>query len=94
MGRISNVRVVFIPIGRPLRNDGQRQRFADAQASGRLAEVDAARGADALDVAAERHEVQVRLEQLALRVARFEPECRRDLAGLAGRRLDVPLVPS
>ena len=58
-----------------------------ADAVGELAEVDPAGGADALDVAAERHDVEIGLEQIALRVARLEPERGGDLPQLAGRCL-------
>ena len=78
--------------GRALRNDGQRQRLAERHAIRRLAEIDQAGGADALDVAAERHDVEIGLEQLALRIARLEPERGADLAQLAGRRLRVQAI--
>ena len=74
------------PARRPLRNHRERERFAQVDARRRLSEVDAGRGADALDVAAERDDVQVRFEQIAFRVARLQPERRRDLTKLAGRR--------
>ena len=70
---------------RTLRNHRERQRFAEGDAIGRFAEIQPACGADALDVAAERHDVQIRFEQLALRIARLEPEGNADLAKLSGR---------
>ena len=72
-----------------LRNHGERQRVAERDAIRRLAEIHQACRADALDVAAERHEVEIGLEQLALGIARLEPERGGDLAQLACRRSRV-----
>jgi hypothetical protein len=77
---------------RTLRNHGERERLAKAHLIRRLAEIEAARGADSLDVSAERHSVEVSLEQFPLRVARLQPERRSDLTQLAGRRLRVQPV--
>ena len=65
---------------RSLRDDGERERFAQCQRIGTFAEIDVAGGADALNVAAERHHIQISLENLVLRVSCFEPNRGGDLA--------------
>src|SRR5687768_14532700 len=59
---------------RTLWNHRERQRFAEREPIGRLAEVQAARCTDTLNVAAEWHDIHVRFEQLAFRIPRLEPE--------------------
>jgi hypothetical protein len=79
-------------LGRPLRDHGQRQRFGKTQLTGRLSEIDAACRGDALDVAAKRHQVEIRLEDLALGIPQFEPRGRGDLPELARCRPGVQAI--
>src|SRR5271166_4968237 len=69
----------------PLRDNGQRQRFAHGEPRGRFAEIDAARGAGSLDVAAEGNQIEIRFEQVALRISRLQPNRGADLSQLAHR---------
>ncbi len=71
--------------GGTLGNYGQRHRFSQIDAVGRFTEEDSAGGADTLHIAAERRDVQVRFQQLALRIAALQPECGRNLTQLPRR---------
>ncbi len=79
------------PRGR-LRNQYQRQGFGDIESRSGLVEVDLACGADALDVAAIGHQVDVGLQQLALGVAHLQLHCARDLLQLAADAARVQVV--
>ena len=68
---------------RRLRNQHQRERFCEVEPRGRLVEINEARGTDALDVAAVRHQVEMRLQQVALRVAHLQLHGACDLLQLA-----------
>src|SRR5262249_57839828 len=74
---------VAVAARRALRHYGEGNGFAEGDTAGRLAEVDAARGADSLDVATERCEVEIGLQDVVLGVSGFEPGCGRDLAKLS-----------
>jgi hypothetical protein len=68
---------------RCLRQAGQQRRLLQRQVLRLLAEVDLARGVDAVGAVAERRDVQVVLEDLQFRHVRFEGERKPDLAELA-----------
>jgi len=68
---------------RALWDDRECQRFIQAHAIGRFAEIDAACRAYALDVAAEGRQVQIGFENVALGIAKLEPYGYRDLAEFA-----------
>ncbi len=68
---------------RRLRDQYQREGFGEIEPRGRLVEVNETRGADALNVAAVRHQVEVRLQQVALRVAHLQLHRACDLLQLA-----------
>jgi hypothetical protein len=67
------------PAARRLRQHGQQRGFGARQTRGRLAEVGAARGFDALDGAAERRAFEVEGQDLALGQMRFELQRAQDL---------------
>src|SRR5262249_27474991 len=71
---------------RALRDDRERQRLRQREPARWLAEIDEARGADALDVTAVGNEVEISLEDLAIRVPALDLERARDLLELAAKR--------
>ena len=77
---------------RVLRDHRQRQRLGQRELRGPLAEVDEAGRAHAFDVAAIGREVEIGLEELALAVARLQPQRRADLPQLAEWRAAVDAV--
>ncbi len=77
---------------RVLWQEGEGERLGQRQAIRRLAEVDQAGRADALDVAAVGDQVQVGFEDLVLAVAGLQPQCREDLLQLAGDVAGVDVV--
>ncbi len=78
--------------GRPLRNHRQRERLAEPQPIWRLSEVDTACRPDALNVSAERHQVEVGLEDLSLGIACLEPHGREHLSQFSDRCFRVQAV--
>ena len=77
---------------RMLRDDGERQRLTESDSIGRLSKIDQAGSANALDVPAERRKIQIRFQQLALRVSRLEPESGGGLPQLARRVFGIQPV--
>ncbi len=77
---------------RRLRDQHERQRLGEIESRGRLVEIDQARGADALDVAAVGHQVDVRFQQLALGVAQLQLHRACDLLQFAADAARVQSV--
>jgi hypothetical protein len=80
------------PPRRALGNDGERQRLGERELRRRPVEVDQARRADAFDILPVRREIEIRLEDVGLRVARLERERIADLLELRERRARVEPV--
>src|SRR5256886_6248408 len=74
------------PARRVLRQDRERQGFGQRQLTRILAEVDEARRRGALEVAAIRDEVEIRLQDLALGVTQLELHSAPDLSQFAAGR--------